>query len=260
MPNSMTLVLLVLAATTAAFENAALGRSSVRNEAAPKAAEADRAVYRSVETVEEVVDTSSDETGTLSYTIEHAVLPGQWVPRGTVEITYSSQKQGGVVKFGPATLSVEEQTALQRNLASGYYSVRLRPMGGAAPGQAVVGASVRACQLVASGFRELFVFHSDVYGRVAGLDYRTPTVDCPNPARVATPSQPVPVLSKARTSFGRNGERPKQLERLQQPDPALSKEEEPQANQGFISRYWMYLLPAAIFMLISNASAGPKGN
>lgn len=235
---------------TAAFENVASGSKPVQKVEKEQAADS---IATSDKEEDEILN--RDETGVLLYVLEHSILPGEWTQRGTVEIMYSAQKQAGVVKFGPTTLSASDLANLEKSVAKGgYYSVRMFSSGSLMP----LLASIKACQLVASGYRELFVFHSDVNGHVVGLDYRTSSTDCAPP--IALPSARQPILSKGRTSFGRNGEKPKHLDKLQPPPGTMAKDEdkETQANQGFLRKYWMYILPIVVFMVISNFSGGDK--
>jgi hypothetical protein len=80
------------------------------------------------------------------------------------------------------------------------------------------------CHLAASGFRELFTLHTDIYGNVVALEYRPPITDCARvPIKVTplhgmqgwphsraanqVPTAPTALKSKAKLSFGRPGEK-----------------------------------------------------
>lgn len=180
-----------------------------------------------------------------TFQIEHSITPGVWKPRSSVDLIHSTTNRAAVVKFAPATLSVEDLTTI-KNLSPTYYSVRLVNN----RTSSAVTASVQTCQLVTSGFRELFVFNIDGYGNLIGINYRTPVADCSSRATFPI-TAPITIQSKGKTLFGRNGETPK-ISKMQMQEKEAEGAEAP---QSFLAKYWMYLIPLGLIVL-SNLAGG----
>jgi len=181
----------------------------------------------------------------LSYQIEHSITPGVWKPRSSVDLIYSSASRSAtaVGKFAPVNFTAEDLKTLKNLPPNSYYSVRLVNN----RTNAVVSASVRASQLISSGFRELFVFHSDQNGNVMGLNY-----ECASRTSSSATDSLV-IQSKGKSSFGRTGEAPKMNKMVEAIDPAAEGGEAP--PQSFLAKYWMYLIPVAL-ILMSNLAGG----
>ncbi len=160
---------------------------------------------------------------------------------------------------------------LQRLARSGgYYRVRLqRKRGGAgAPAQpeALV-ASVPACQLIASGLRELWRFESDVYGFVSALDYSTPVTACSGSVATTATS----ITARGKIGFGRIAEKVRAARAgvaLPQAPGAAGDAEAAAAaaaaannkpeEKGFFAKYWYVLLPFAVSCDVMCAGVGDE--
>jgi len=195
---------------------------------------------------------ADEEEGTFPFTLEHN-LSGTFTPREKIELHFSSlSTRGASVKFSGYKLTTADQTKLQKLAESNdFYRVRLVDSA-----RNIVHASVPACALITSGLRESFTFHIDSYGNVFALEYRTPIVACSGATDV-----PAAFLSKGKVQFGKTGDRPLNLNsEIDRLEKAREKAEgiTPESEKSFLAKYWHYLLPIGIIILMQ-AMAAPQG-
>eukprot|EP00457_Paulinella_chromatophora_P008965 gb/GEZN01009015.1/.p1 GENE.gb/GEZN01009015.1/~~gb/GEZN01009015.1/.p1 ORF type:complete len:293 (+),score=45.38 gb/GEZN01009015.1/:28-906(+) len=198
---------------------------------------------------------------------------GGFISRGQVEVTYSASTTGrsfssgaasklGVVrvKAGPPW-SDDEKNAFEDLVSrNGFYSIRLTPLVAENASDTVsrtpVMASVRACSLLASGFREILTLNIDPYGNVLALNYATPIKTCPAEQKGIQSLQASQLLAKdisfqtlGKISLGRPSVPVSLVKSMQE----KKEEAEAAANQNgsFVSRYWPYMAAFAVFMLVT---------
>lgn len=150
------------------------------------------------------------------FLIEHSASSEDldFSPRGNVILNYESNKSGRVqydeVEFDEVTLT--KLSTLSK--VGGFYTLRFTPMSFSEtdpkPTGAPVVASIPACALLVSGFRELMTFHIDVYGSLISVDYWAPIMDCPVKAD-AIAETTVALQSSGKVSMGRGGSTPKNM-------------------------------------------------
>jgi len=189
------------------------------------------------------------EDGSALFMLEHSISDDQWKPRGNVELQFGKQNP---VKFADTQLSSADLAELKKLVDNhGYYRIRLVPTKPAGTPDSYVMASVPACALVASGYRELLNFHSDVYGNIIAVDYRTPITQCEALPAIKT-SDKAEFKPKGKILFGRTGERPKDVRsQVQQEEEAAKNDKEP--KKGFFAQYWMYIIPGVLIVFMQMA-------
>lgn len=219
---------------------------------------------------EDVVDAGEYENSysggdiQFSFKIEHSFAPGQWSKRGSLDLQFSHHSRLGNVKFSNNPLASADIDALKALVRDNdYYRIRLVPQG-ATKEQEFVTASVKACALATSGFREMFLLHCDSYGNVLALDYKTPLMTCDTNAQITLK---VAFQSKGRVSLGKAGEKPKNIRNTlapQQPRGAGRKgaqkgQQEPPVEKSFFQKYAAYIIPLGVLFFMSAISPAEEG-
>lgn len=192
-----------------------------------------------------------DDDGVLQFRIEHALSHQEnaFGPRNKIQIEFSKLSRAGAVKMADYDFSQEEVELFKALRArDGLYRIRLIPESSkptATESDRPVAAFVKANTLHQSGYRELIIFHCDMFGNVIALDYHTAgNISQPQSADSVT------IRSKGKVSFGRQGERPFEFK---PPSEAQAAGE----SQSWFSRYWYYILPIGLVVLMSNVM-GPS--
>jgi len=218
-----------------------------------------------------------DSSGVFSFLLEHALSDrdphASFTSRGRVEVHFSHLNrisgssssptaQGqrlGSVHMPETILSDSDLRQFQKLVEkNGYYRIRLSPIGrgdeNSSNKLSTIVASVPACALEASQFRELFTFYSDVYGNLLGVDYTTPIADCHYNRASRKSEVEVSLKAKGKLSLGRPGERPR-TGVVEEKEKEKEKEGSPEKDKSFLQKYWMYLLPVAIIMMMNTGGA-----
>jgi len=210
--------------------------------------------------------------------LQHAFGAGAWGPRGKLTLSVDMEQKKISLKFDSPTyeFGAEELAAFKEQVGNdGFYRVRLRS---SSEEEGWMVASIPACSLVASRFRENFRFHIDKNGSLLGLDYlpQVNTKDCSTAdlgavklLSKASASLPQDALSipkntvaltgagqvtaakiASATAAAANGEAP----------PADEEEGEKEPEQSYIRKYWYILLPVALMIMSGPAEeAAPAG-
>jgi hypothetical protein len=204
-----------------------------------------------------------------------------FTPRGEATINFNPSKRSGskAIHF---SAGARVPTAVLRELMARDAVYRVKFVAAGQSEANAVMASVPACALVASHFHETFIFHSDPYGSLLSVSYRTPLSSC-LPSSEATAildaaGEDANMVTKGKVSFGRPGEKAKMHVRpgfdassqaaaqavgSDAPPPAAAPEKNadgstPPPPQSFFQRYWIYLVPLGIFMVIQAVVAPPE--
>ena len=241
-------------------------------------------------TGKKTADSGDEDTPhTLQLRILHALGSAPFTPRGEVTLNYNPSKRSGgkAITFSSGQkISRKELSALFKSAgaaaSSALYRVKFVPATAASDDEGIV-ASVPACALVASHMHETFLFHSDPYGTLLGVASRTPITECLSSSEqekvLSDPANDV-LKTKGKVSFGRPGEKAKlhvrpgfdasaqaaaQAVGSEAPPPAAAATVERNADgtpvpppQTFWQKYWIYIVPLGIFMVIQAVMAPPE--
>jgi len=240
-----------------------------------------------------ICSANQDDESAISYAVWHGFSNARgnvsFVHRNNVMLDFATTPP--TVSFRPNVVTLTDshlrdlQDAIVRD---GRYYVRLRgplqqtssstPELESADLGPVVQTSIPAFLLVLSTYAEKLNFEVDTLGRVIAMyseDMALPLftrersqeqIDayvsvCPDP-RGSEMRQALDTLlkkgasihSKAKISFGKVGEKPRLLRSATQKEGAATEED----NRSFLQKYWMYIVPAGLVMLLQGFMAPPQ--
>lgn len=201
-------------------------------------------------------DLHQEQENIIPFSMEHTFGNNVWSKRGDIEFMFNSvTKRVGKVKFVEVEIIPDHIENLQRiTLEDGFYRVRLVPRDyDKNNDQKYVVASVKGCALMASDFREMFTFHSDIYGTIISLDYKTTTDNCPSPPKTVTEKY---FRSKGKITVAIPGKSPYITK-----DSIFSKDAQGSkpAEKSFFQKYWVYILAAGVTWFVIAAAGAEAG-
>uniref|UniRef100_T1IXV2 ER membrane protein complex subunit 10 n=1 Tax=Strigamia maritima TaxID=126957 RepID=T1IXV2_STRMM len=198
---------------------------------------------------------SSDEfEGQMSLTVQHAFdssLDAPFVNRGVI---FLKSIRNGLATFNEDSgLSADARENL-RTLANENGIYRLRVLIKSDDPTQFVSTYIKACSLYESRLSDTIILHLDQSGEVLGVSLTTDNMLC-NGATVYD-SQLMHFNTSVEIRQMENGPVPDTASYIQK----LEKEKAEKAkgdqteNKSFFAKYWMYIVPVFIFLIISSAA------
>jgi len=199
--------------------------------------------------------TSKSQAQPLSIFVEHSFDGKKFTDRGVIK------SSGRNVFFQEQDWSAENSQLFEElTKKDGFYKIRARTSSGN-----YSLSSVRACRLVDSDFSEVITLHRDNAGGFLHMDYLTEQAK----STVLLREPHTSCHKEYQSGGGLKGRHPKTNVKIQTlsessravvepktviPDPAQPGAT-PQAEQSFFGKYWYFIVPALVMMVINSVLA-----
>lgn len=208
------------------------------------------------ESLHNTIDTSN------SLPIEHAFgIEDAFSPRGN--IVFKSSKLGLASFSGATELTDEEVVKLQHLVENnGLYFIRSPAMIGASFSDDASGVNktnyvqtfVKACYLYGSQLREVITVSTDFSGNVIGLNIVSPRSDCVHDFKTAPTFFNSTVIVQPQVA-GAGPDTSTFIRKLEK--EAEESKKGPKDNRSFLAKYWMYILPVFLILMLSAQTEQP---
>lgn len=201
------------------------------------------------------VNSNDEYDGQVTLVVQHSLdsdPEARFVSRGT--ITVRSIRAGMAAFNADGPLSSEDRIKL-KELVQLDRPYRLRVSTKLGNDQSrYVSTFIKACSLYESHLSDIIVLHMDQAGEVLGVSVRTQNMLCEG---INVPdSQLVSFNTSVIVNQMENGPVPDTASYVQkmEKEKAEKAKGEQSDNRGFFAKYWMYIVPIFIFVLISGAA------
>lgn len=131
-----------------------------------------------------------------------------------------------------------------------------------------VSASIPACELQKSGFKDDLTLHLDNNDQIIGLSYSSPEIILSRSCDPSLITGPVPLQTRVKLAepdvaqvipiqvFGPKPQTMATIYFDAQTDPTVQTKEQQQANQPFLTRYWYLIVPTCVYLILTTLSGG----
>lgn len=215
-------------------------------------------------TVSKKIETDSiSKLDELVVHVEHSLLKessndDEFQPRGTITLRSLKQKTG---TFHQNDHLPREDVQLLKKMAQNdaYYRIRVPAQFGPNEDKVYVSTYVKACALLESKLSETITLSVDHLGNIYGVGLRLPVGQCNENKRFGS------IPSQFNTTIQVLQQTPGALPDTQTYVQRLEKEKAEQAagkgkdNRSFLAKYWMYIVPVVIFMLMTSQNPEQQG-
>lgn len=202
----------------------------------------------------------------LVFNIDHCLTEGAnavFKPRGTIYV--KSLKTSTGVFSQHEVLSLEDMDSLKDLAASnGYYRIRLLPKSSESSdgSDTSVTTFVKACALFTSRLTETITLSVDSSGHLYGVGLIVPDGGCDaktlNVDAVALPSNFNTSVVVMLQGTGQLPDTQTYIQKLEKEkrDKAAGQTQD---NRSFLAKYWMYIVPVVIFMMLTAQQPDQQG-
>jgi hypothetical protein len=181
-------------------------------------------------------------------------------PRGTIEIR---SFKGPKFTAEQPDLSLQDLDLLKEVAAEdGYYFLKLTTKGSS--GVKTFRDFIPARALLDSGLSDVVMVHLNPAGEIYAISYSVARNDYFTAPHVLGNNRPPPTHfnTTVLVHYGEVGPVPDTapyLEKLEQERISKERGDDTRDNRSFLARYWMYILPVVILVLLSGASNPEEG-
>ncbi|XP_037071363.1 ER membrane protein complex subunit 10-like [Pollicipes pollicipes] len=203
---------------------------------------------------------SYESDGQLTVSVLHSLDPspeGVFTPCGAISVR--SLRGGGSATYQPAgALSATELAQLQMLVKNdGIY--RLKLMAQSLDGRKTeVSTFVKACQLAETGLRHTLLLTMDPAGSLVAASQLTDAGRCHGDSAAALSglhSFATDVVIR-QTEAGPIPDTASFIQKIEQ-DKMAKQRGETKDNRSFIAKYWMYIVPAVLLLMVTGGSDPP---
>lgn len=195
--------------------------------------------------------------------VEHSLLKensneDEFKPRGAITLRSLKQKTG--VFHQNEQLSREELQVLKKMAQTdAYYRIRVPGSFGGNQDQVYVSTYVKACSLFESNFTETITISVDHLGNIYGVGLRLPVSQCSEKRRYSSvQSQFNTTVQVLQQTTGALPDTQTYVQRLEK-EKAEQVAGKGKDNRSFLAKYWMYIVPVVIFMLMTSQNQDQQG-
>ncbi|XP_073245641.1 ER membrane protein complex subunit 10-like [Porites lutea] len=195
----------------------------------------------------------------LVFTVEHCLSEEEdavFKPRGTIYVKTVKSSTGTISQTEPLSLD-EVENLKDLALKDGYYRIQLRPksMDGGVGIDSSVSTFVKACSLFTSKLTETITLTLDNTGHLYGVGLIVPDGGCQakslNWDAVSLPSQFNSSVVVMLQGTGQLPDTQTYIQRLEK-EKREKQAGKTQDNRSFLAKYWMYIVPVVIFMMLTS--------
>ncbi|KAJ3330943.1 hypothetical protein HDU76_004451 [Blyttiomyces sp. JEL0837] len=180
------------------------------------------------------------------FEVWHSINDAPYTLRGKIAISALTKRTGHKYEDSKSLSGGKEIIGKHASLSDLYH---LQIRGSVSGIDLKLNATLRLCNLQSAGLKEHITFHVDQSGIPYHVDYVVPAATCDSSKKLPAVAAFKPQIH---ISQSLEGVRPK-LEQI----VAETKDGKPEKPQSFLQKYWMYLIPIVVIMLMGGGGEEP---